>query len=111
MIETVIMIGVLGNFLLQSAWFIWSYQIHNRKHFTDDNEIELYDRVMVYVDNELNKREKIREEKRTSSFMNDFNTPRPKPSTVTPNKVEVNPLIDDNELSGAISNFFGGSDV
>ena len=30
-------IAIVGNFVLQSFWFWWSYGIHKRKHFTDTN--------------------------------------------------------------------------
>ncbi len=38
-------IGVWGNLVLQSSWFIWSYSVHKRKHFTDSNEIDDITRI------------------------------------------------------------------
>jgi len=35
MIEKIIMVGVIGNFLLQIHWMMWSKSIHNRKHKED----------------------------------------------------------------------------
>jgi len=32
MVEEIVMIGVVGNFLLQLVWFIWSIKVHNEKH-------------------------------------------------------------------------------
>ncbi len=37
-VEIIILIGVWGNLILQSVWFLWSRSIHNRKHLTDDEE-------------------------------------------------------------------------
>ncbi len=33
-------IGVWGNLLLQTSWFIWSYKEHHRKHYLDDKSQE-----------------------------------------------------------------------
>ena len=35
MMVTTTAIASVGNLLLQSAWFIWSHKINERKHFTD----------------------------------------------------------------------------
>ena len=31
-------IASVGNLILQTGWFLWSYNIHKRKHFTDEKE-------------------------------------------------------------------------
>jgi cell division protein FtsN len=36
MIETIVMIGVVGNFLLQSVWFIWTLKNHSHKHIENN---------------------------------------------------------------------------
>ena len=36
MIEAFVLAFVAWNALLQTGWFIWSYRIHHRKHFTED---------------------------------------------------------------------------
>jgi len=54
MIEIAVLFFVAGNFFLQSSWWIWSYKIHNRKHFTDSEaastEIDLIHSIQSYVD-------------------------------------------------------------
>ena len=37
-IVTITAIASVGNFLLQASWLKWSYNIHKRKHFTDEKE-------------------------------------------------------------------------
>ncbi len=48
-------IGVWGNLILQTGWFIWSYSVHRRKHFTDtasedSREIDFHDRIEEYLE-------------------------------------------------------------
>ena len=65
MLETIIAVGVIGNFTLQLGWFIWSYRVHHRKHFTDapmdiisaSSEIDILDNLKEYVDKEILKLE------------------------------------------------------
>jgi len=45
-IEFIVMLGVWGNLILQTSWFIWSYKNHHRKHYLDDeikDDRELYE--------------------------------------------------------------------
>ncbi len=49
------MCGVLGNFFLQAYWFYWSYGVHKRKHFTDEQED--IKRVIDIFEEEFKKRE------------------------------------------------------
>ena len=49
--ETIIMIGVIWNALLQTYWFFWSRSIHDRKHSSD--EIDLYDKIKEYCDDTI----------------------------------------------------------
>ena len=37
-IVTITAVASVGNLILQSSWFVWSYNIHKRKHFTDEGE-------------------------------------------------------------------------
>jgi hypothetical protein len=42
MIEIIVMVGVIGNFLLQTAWFIWTLRNHRKgiqhKHVENDDQ-------------------------------------------------------------------------
>lgn len=50
MVEIIVMIGVIGNFVLQLIWFAWSYNVNKRKHYADDEkEIEFHDRIEEYL--------------------------------------------------------------
>ena len=40
MIEIIVMIGVLGNFLLQGYWFIWTLKNHSHKHIENNESNE-----------------------------------------------------------------------
>ncbi len=52
-IVTITAIASVWNAILQSGWFVWSKNIHDRKHFTDDEintEIDLIHSIQAYVD-------------------------------------------------------------
>jgi CRISPR/Cas system-associated protein endoribonuclease Cas2 len=38
MIEIIVAIGVIGNFLLQLSWFIWTLKNHSHKHIENNQE-------------------------------------------------------------------------
>jgi len=40
-IEIIVMVGVVWNAILQTYWFIWSKIIHERKHLTDNSDLEI----------------------------------------------------------------------
>jgi len=37
-LEIIVALGVWGNLCLQAHWYLWSRHIHDRKHFTDEEE-------------------------------------------------------------------------
>ena len=38
--EHIVGVFIIMNTCLQIGWFLWSYNIHKRKHFTDEKEQE-----------------------------------------------------------------------
>ncbi len=38
MIELIVMVGVIGNFILQTIWFIWTLKNHSHKHIENNPE-------------------------------------------------------------------------
>ena len=38
MIEIIVAIGVIGNFILQTTWFIWTLKNHSHKHIENNPE-------------------------------------------------------------------------
>jgi len=89
-------------------WFIWSYSVHKRKHFTDAQEIEMYDTIRKYINEELDRREKVQQKIETEKFNQHFPTPTfEDPQNIQhPKKVEEYPDLDKEELNTAISGLF-----
>lgn len=41
-------IGVTWNTVLQTWWFFWSRKVYERKHLTDEQEIDISDRIREF---------------------------------------------------------------
>jgi hypothetical protein len=84
MIEEIVMIGVIWNAVLQTAWFIWTLKNHSHKHI-ENNELE-------------------------SPFLGDYIEPELTPKS----REEVlsgDKKYDPNKVKGAFDGLFGGPDV
>jgi hypothetical protein len=62
MIEIIIMIGVVGNFLLQLSWFIWTLKNHSHKHI--ENNPDPMDQIKDFVPTPKSRDEVFSAEKR-----------------------------------------------
>jgi hypothetical protein len=93
--ETVIMVGVIWNAMLQTYWFFWSREIHNRKHFSD--EIDLHDKIKKYCDDNI-------AEKDTQNIWKEFVPLKTKEEILNNAKA-----YDPDEISGALDTLFKGS--
>jgi len=49
MIEIIVMIGVVGNFLLQLIWFIWTLKNHSHKHIENNHEEIITNSITDYT--------------------------------------------------------------
>jgi len=99
MIEVIILIGVWGNLMLQSAWFFWSYKFPHRKHYTDDVEIDLIDKLDEYFET------KLQNEKLKANWGEFHHEDIPK--DLNPQRGE-NGKYNHEEVQGALDGLFGG---
>jgi hypothetical protein len=84
MIEIIVMIGVVGNFLLQSYWFIWTLKNHSHKHI-ENNEENLPENKEIV----------------TNSITNYTPTPKSKEEVFSGER-----KYDPNKVKGAFDSFF-----
>ena len=84
MIETIVMVGVIWNALLQTYWLFWSKKIHERKHLTDEEEIEKYDQLKMHFENEFNKLKREVEWREFSTTSKKDGRPKPSDFIVKP---------------------------
>ena len=115
MIELFVLFFVAGNFFLQFGWFIWSYNIHRRKHFTDSGasanaEIDLITSIQTYVDAKVENEIVIKKrDEEWSEFMSKPTDVKDEPETagIIP-KPEKGPdgKYNPSEVKGAFDNAF-----
>ena len=53
MVEIIVMIGVIGNFLLQSYWFYWTLKNHSHKHIENNENTENKEHIEQLSTNSL----------------------------------------------------------
>jgi len=82
MIETIVMVGVIWNAVLQTIWFIWTLKNHSRKHI--ENNEESPDSEIV-----------------TDSILNYTPTPKTKEEVFSGEK-----KYDATKIKGAFDSFF-----
>lgn len=93
--QDVLLVAVVGNFLLQLSWFIWSYSVSKRKHYTDEHEIEFIDKLDAYFSTKL-------ENEKAQFGWNDFHN-----KEETGAKRDLNGKYKHEEIDGDFDSFFG----
>ena len=103
MVEIIIMMGVLGNFFLQTYWFFWSREIHERKHLTDEDFVSFsdFDKEVTETERDYYKEQDKVKQKRIDDW-SEFNNQEAPSESKEPKEKKFNP----DEVKGIFDDVF-----